>query len=159
MSGLDTTPCPNDDCAIVQATSRRTARVKTPVDPDGCTDAPAEGMCQTRYVDEARVAAAEASLPPPEAITRAADAFGALADPTRLRLLYALARTELCVRDLACILGRSMGATSLPLQTLRRMGLVAYRMEGKLAYYRLTSDRVRTLLDDARPRVEGEAVP
>ncbi len=116
-------------------------------------------MCRTRYVDEARVAAAEASLPPPEAITRAADAFGALADPTRLRLLYALARTELCVCDLACILGRSMGATSHQLQTLRRMGLVAYRMEGKLAYYRLTSDRVRALLDDARPRVEGETAP
>jgi hypothetical protein len=39
------------------------------------------------------------------------------------------------------------------------MGLVSYRMEGKLAYYRLTSDRVRSLLEDARPRVEGEATP
>jgi DNA-binding transcriptional ArsR family regulator len=143
----------------VQATPRREARVRAPAASDGCADAPVEGVCQTRYVDEVRVAAAEAALPSADVIERAADGFGALADPTRLRLLYALARTELCVCDLSRILGRSMGATSHQLQTLRRMGLVTYRMEGKLAYYRLTSDWVRALLDGARRRVEGEAAP
>lgn len=139
----------------MQSTARRPARVRPPAVTDGCAGAPAEGVCQTRYVDEARVAAAEASLPAPEVIARAADDFGALADPTRLRLLYALADTELCVCDIARVLGRSMGATSHQLQTLRRMGLVAYRMEGKLAYYSLTSGWVRALLADARRRVEG----
>lgn len=143
----------------MQATARPPARVRTPAVSDGCAEAVAEGVCQVRYVDEARVAAAEAALPAPEVIARAADGFGALADPTRLRLLYALARTELCVCDLARVLGCSMGATSHQLQTLRRMGLVAYRMEGKLAYYSLTSGWVRGLLDDARRRVEGEAAP
>lgn len=143
----------------MQAVSRHKAPVRTPVAPDGCARTPAEGDCQTRYVDEARVAAAEAALPAPDLIERAADGFGALADPTRLRLLYALARTELCVCDLSRVLARSMGATSHQLQALRRMGLVTYRMEGKLAYYRLTSGWVRALLDDARRRVEGEAPP
>ena len=143
----------------MQSTARRDARARTPVVTDDCARTPAEGVCQTRYVDEARVAAAEASLPSPEALARAADTFGALADPTRLRLLYALARTELCVCDLARILGRSMGATSHQLQMLRRMGLVTYRMEGKLAYYTLTSEWIRSLLDDARGRTEWEKAP
>lgn len=143
----------------MQATARPPTRVRAPAVSDGCAGASDEGVCQVRYVDEARVAAAEVALPAPEVIARAADGFGALADPTRLRLLYALARTELCVCDLARVLGRSMGATSHQLQALRRMGLVAYRMEGKLAYYSLTSGWVRALLDDARRRLEGEAAP
>lgn len=81
-----------------------------------------------------------------------AERFGALSDETRLRILCALAREELCVCDLAQVAGRSIAAVSHQLALLRRLKLVAYRNEGKLAYYRLDSELVRRLLRDATRR-------
>lgn len=107
------------------------------------------GDCATVYVDEARVARARAALPDDAVLQRVADFYSALSDPTRLRILVALLGGELCVCDLAKVAERSMGATSHQLQLLRRLTLVKYRMDGKLAYYSLADTRVRSLLADA----------
>lgn len=106
-----------------------------------------EGACQTLYVDEARVTAAQAAQPSTSTLEQVADFFSALSDPTRLRILTALTTGELCVCDLAKVANRSMGATSHQLQLLRRLRLVKYRMEGKLAYYSLDDQHVRSLLE------------
>jgi DNA-binding transcriptional ArsR family regulator len=108
--------------------------------------------CEIVYVDERRVASAREGLPEERALGDIAELFGALSDRTRLRLLYALAREELCVCDLAQVAGRSIPAVSHQLALLRRLGLVAYRNEGKLSYHRLDSDAVRELLRDAGRR-------
>lgn len=118
--------------------------------------APDEGTCQTLYVDEARVAAAQAALPSESTLEQVADFFSALSDPTRLRILTALTTGELCVCDLAKVAGRSMGATSHQLQLLRRLRLVKYRMEGKLAYYSLDDAHVRPLLESVVRRRNGK---
>lgn len=107
------------------------------------------GDCATVYVDEARVALARSTLPGDAVLQRVADFYGALSDPTRLRILVALLGGELCVCDLSQVAERSMGATSHQLQLLRRLALVKYRMDGKLAYYSLADIRVRSLLADA----------
>ena len=112
-----------------------------------------EGVCQTDYIDEGKVAAVQAALPPSEVSERVADAFSALADPTRLRLLYALSLEELCVCDLAQLVGRSMATTSRQLQLLRRMGLVKYRAAGKLVYYTLDSPWAQSLVHEAVQRL------
>jgi DNA-binding transcriptional ArsR family regulator len=104
------------------------------------------------YVDERRVASARKGVPDAVPLRGIADLFGALSDQTRLRLLYALSREELCVCDLAQVAGRSIPAVSHQLALLRRLALVTYRNEGKLSYYRLASDVVRELLDDAARR-------
>jgi ArsR family transcriptional regulator len=106
------------------------------------------------YVDESRVASARDNVPGPEALRSIADLFGLLSDETRLRILYALAREELCVCDLAQVAGRSIPAVSHQLGALRRLRVVTYRSEGKLAYYRLASQGVRRLLRDASRRGE-----
>lgn len=90
-----------------------------------------------------------ATIPSPSEVQRIADLFGVLSDPTRVRMLYALTREELCVCDLARVVGRSMPATSHQLQLLRRMHLVKYRTAGKLAYYSLDDPRVKRLVQDA----------
>jgi DNA-binding transcriptional ArsR family regulator len=108
-----------------------------------------DASCAVEYVDERKVAAVRAASPAAQAIERVAERFSALSDPTRIRLLHALSRAELCVCDLSKVAGRSMPATSQQLQLLRRIGLVKYRTEGKLAYYSLADAWVRDALDTA----------
>lgn len=72
---------------------------------------------------------------------RAAERARALADPTRLQLTAALAETdELCVCDLAWIAERSQNLVSHHLRSLRAVGLVQSRRDGKLVMYSLTGD-------------------
>jgi DNA-binding transcriptional ArsR family regulator len=105
--------------------------------------------CAVECVDERKVAAVRAAAPAPEDVARVAERFSALSDPTRIRLLHALSRAELCVCDLSKVAGRSMPATSQQLQLLRRIGLVKCRTEGKLAYYSLADAWVRDALETA----------
>ena len=112
-------------------------------------DTQANASCAVQYVDERKVAAVRAASPPAQEIERVAERFSALSDPTRIRLLHALSRAELCVCDLSKVAGRSMPATSQQLQLLRRIGLVKYRTAGKLAYYSLADAWVRDALETA----------
>lgn len=96
-----------------------------------------EGVCEVDCVNPQHVVAARAALPPMKVHQRAAEAFKVLAHPNRLRVLVALNGRELCVCDIAQVLGLSMSATSQMLRELRNLGAVEYRAEGKLAYYTL----------------------
>ncbi len=115
--------------------------------------------CEIVYVDERRVASARKVVPDGPPLRDIAELFGALSDETRLRLLYALSREELCVCDLAKVAERSIPAVSHQLALLRRLGLVTYRNEGKLSYHRLDSDVVRQLLHDAARRGARRSQP
>ncbi|MEE9305381.1 MAG: metalloregulator ArsR/SmtB family transcription factor [bacterium] len=75
-----------------------------------------------------------------------AEIFRALGDPTRVRILHALAASELCVCDLAAILGMSQSAVSHQLRLLRSLRLVRYRREGRMVYYALDDDHIEKLL-------------
>ncbi len=74
-----------------------------------------------------------------------ADTFQLLANETRLRIVGALARRELCVGDLAAAVDSSPSAVSHHLRQLRQMELVRYRKDGRMAYYRLDDDHVSEL--------------
>lgn len=101
--------------------------------PPGAT----EGVCEVDQVDCKQVLEAREALPSDADFQRLADAFRVLANPNRLRVLFALEGRELCVCDLREVLGISMSGTSQVLRELRTLGAVAFRTEGKLAYYRL----------------------
>ena len=73
--------------------------------------------------------------------------FKALGDPTRLRIIDALSKSELCVCDIAEILGMSQSAISHQLRVLRNLRLIKYRKEGKLAIYSLDDDHVLQLFN------------
>lgn len=87
--------------------------------------------------------AALAGMPP---IPEVAGLFALLADPTRLRLLAALAAGELCVCDLAIATGVNRSTVSHQLRTLREGRLVRARREGRVVFYALDDDHVRELL-------------
>lgn len=76
-----------------------------------------------------------------------ADFFRIFGDRTRLRILYALAKNELCVCDLAKLLGASQSAVSHQLQVLRSHRLVKYRREGKTVFYSLDDEHILSILD------------
>lgn len=76
--------------------------------------------------------------------------FKALSDGTRLKIAYALTiESELCVCDVAHIIGSTTATASHHLRLLRNMGLAKYRKEGKLAFYSLEDDHVHQLVSIA----------
>jgi ArsR family transcriptional regulator, lead/cadmium/zinc/bismuth-responsive transcriptional repressor len=113
-----------------------------------------DDVCATMCVDEACVRAVAGRMPTETAITRVTDIFKILADPTRARIVFALSQAELCVCDLANLVGISVSAVSHQLRLLRSLGLVKFRKEGRLAYYTLNDQHVEQLLSDALTHVE-----
>jgi ArsR family transcriptional regulator, lead/cadmium/zinc/bismuth-responsive transcriptional repressor len=81
--------------------------------------------------------------------------FAALADPSRARIVHLLAITtqELCVCDIALVLGMSVSALSHQLGFLRERGAVERRKAGRIAYYRLIDDHLRDLVLGAATHV------
>jgi DNA-binding transcriptional ArsR family regulator len=80
-------------------------------------------------------------------VADAAEIFKVLGDQTRVRLLYALAQRELCVCDLAAVLGMTQSAISHQLRVLRSAHLVKYRKVGKIVYYALADAHVTQFID------------
>jgi ArsR family transcriptional regulator len=76
---------------------------------------------------------------------RVAETFKALADPTRVRILHGLSHAELCVGDLAVLLGMSESAVSHQLRLLRNLHIVRSRRDGKLVFYTLDDEHVARL--------------
>lgn len=86
------------------------------------------------------------SLPDAETVSLLAETFQAIADPTRVRILYALSRGELCVGDLAALLDLTPSAVSHQLRLLRGLRLVRRRRAGRHIIYALDDDHVMQLL-------------
>jgi ArsR family transcriptional regulator, lead/cadmium/zinc/bismuth-responsive transcriptional repressor len=95
------------------------------------------------------VAEVRAEAPAAELLALVVEAFGALADPTRARILYALIRRPLCVRDLAIVAGVSESAVSHQLRLLRERRLVKPRRQGNIIYYSVDDHHVAALFREA----------
>lgn len=93
--------------------------------------------CEVRCFHPEDVAFTREGLAPDRAYQRVAELFGALADPTRAKILDALLRQELCTCDLAAVVGISESGTSQHLRVLRALRLVKSRRAGKFIYYSL----------------------
>ncbi len=117
---------------------------------------PGPGSCGAFIFDKGRVKRATKHALDSETLQDVADTFKVLANPTRVRILRALTLEELCVCDLAQVISLSVSATSHQLQALRRVKLVRYRMEGKLAYYSVRDSFVLALVDDCVEHLASE---
>ncbi len=98
------------------------------------------GVCAVPCFKEELVTKIKGWLPDDSEVQRVATLHGALADPTRLKILLALSRGELCVCDVSHVLGLSISATSHQLRLLLNLNLVTYRNDGKMSYYSLAGD-------------------
>jgi ArsR family transcriptional regulator, lead/cadmium/zinc/bismuth-responsive transcriptional repressor len=98
------------------------------------------------FADRNRVERVRRGLVSPEGASALAETFSLLGDPTRARILHALSIEELCVGDLAGLLGLSASNASHQLRLLRTHRLVGVRREGKRCYYRLEDAHIRQLV-------------
>lgn len=93
------------------------------------------------------------SMPDEEMLYDLADLFKAFADTTRIRILYALMESELCVADLAEAVSVSQSAVSHQLRTLKQAHLVKFRKQGQQIIYALADDHVYTMLDQGMTHI------
>ena len=94
------------------------------------------------------------SQPAEEYLYDLAELFKVFGDSTRIRILYALFESELCVGDMAQLLGISQSAVSHQLKILKDAKLVRFRRDGKIIFYMLDDDHVRTMLSKGMEHVE-----
>lgn len=109
-------------------------------------EADTSDACEAPCVDARKVASARRGARPASSVQLVADIFRVLGDPTRLRIVEALSRHELCVCDLAMIVEASQSTVSHSLRALRQLRLVRYRKEGRIAYYALDDAHVAQVL-------------
>lgn len=114
-------------------------------------------LCDDGVVHVQAVRAARLGLPSAGIVAGISELFSALADPTRLRIVAALARRELCVCDVSAAVGLSRSASSHHLKLLRDLGLVRARRDGRLVFYALDDDHVSRLFEQARDHVGHRA--
>ncbi len=110
--------------------------------------------CEIQFVDEEKVENVRRAMKSVEAIGLLAETLRILGDPTRIKIAFALSKEELCVCDIANLLGVSQSAVSHSLRTLRQMKLVRFRREGKIAYYTLDDEHIANLFDEGFRHVE-----
>jgi ArsR family transcriptional regulator len=111
-------------------------------------------LCDVTLIDEKKVREILSTKPSDPTIQHLGDFFKIIGDATRLKIILSLAKAELCVCDLAVIIGVSPSAVSHQLRILRGARIVKYRREGKTVYYSLDDLHVEHLLEDALNHLE-----
>src|SRR5262245_66152528 len=127
----------------------QTSNLKPVADP-----VPDPETCEAPHLDVRDSAARRQGLLRPRTVEALADTFRALGDPTRVRILDALSAGELCVCDIASLVGISESAVSHQLRLLRGMRLVRPRRAGRLVFYQLEDHHIIELLRLAHTHVE-----
>ena len=110
--------------------------------------------CDTVYVHPEVVETVTRKLPPEEELYDLAELFKVFGDSTRVKILYALLESEMCVCDLAQLLGLTQSAVSHQLRVLKANKLVRNRREGKTVFYALDDDHVRRILEMGMEHLE-----
>ncbi len=105
-----------------------------------------EDQCEVQGVHPEAIQTARSSLMPDSTLTTLSETFSALGDSNRMKILFALAATELCVCDLATVVGISESAVSQHLRLLRTLRWVTGKRRGKMVYYTLNDQHVHDLL-------------
>ena len=104
-------------------------------------------LCECEIIHEDIVKKVKQTLPKDEMMFDLADFYKIFGDTTRVKILYALDKSELCVCDISALLGMSLSAVSHQLKILRDSNLVKTRREGKVVYYSLADEHVKSILE------------
>ncbi|WP_320169133.1 metalloregulator ArsR/SmtB family transcription factor [Maridesulfovibrio sp.] len=115
--------------------------------------------CDGHNPDFDSVGAVRKECCPKEMLEELAAVFKLMGDPVRITILHALSIRELCVCDLAEILGMSHSAVSHQLRLLRTARMVRYEKSGRRAIYRLSDSHVETIMRTALDHMQGSGCP
>ncbi len=104
-------------------------------------------ICNCNVIHEDVVKKVKETIPEDETLYDLADLFKIFGDSTRIKIVCALFQSEMCVCDIAALLGMNQSAISHQLRVLKQARLVKYRKEGKVVYYSLDDDHVKGIFD------------
>ena len=106
-----------------------------------------ELFCDCDVIHEEVVKDTRSKMQPKEDYMELAALFKMFGDGTRVQILHALEQNEMCVCDLAVLLGLTKSAVSHQLKVLRLANLVKFRREAQVVYYSLADDHVKEIID------------
>ncbi|MCI8422834.1 MAG: helix-turn-helix transcriptional regulator [Lawsonibacter sp.] len=110
--------------------------------------------CEESKIHAAALDHVQALLPPDEVLYDLAELFKIFGDSTRVKILYALLESELCVCDLARLMEVTQSAVSHQLRVLKTSKLVKFRREGKTVYYSLADEHVTRILSQGMEHIQ-----
>lgn len=110
--------------------------------------------CEFMYVHEDIVQKVQKSMPDEDELYDLAELYKVFADSTRIKILYVLFESEMCVCDIAQLLEMSQSAISHQLRVLKQSKLVKFRRDGKTIFYSLADEHVRTIMDQGIEHIE-----
>jgi len=112
-----------------------------------------EMLCEENKVHDNIVEKVSGELPKEEMVSDLAELFKIFGDRTRLKILFVLLKEEMCVCDIAQILGMQQSAISHQLRVLKQSRLVKFRKEGKTVFYSLADAHVKTVLSQGMEHI------
>jgi ArsR family transcriptional regulator len=110
--------------------------------------------CEFMHVHEDIVGKVQSEMPKDEDLSDLADFFKVFGDTTRIKILYVLFESEMCVCDIAKLLNMTQSAISHQLRVLKASRLIKYRKDGKAVFYSLADDHVRTIIDQGKEHID-----
>ena len=110
--------------------------------------------CEELFVHDQKVREVLKEMPAEETLKELADFYKVFGDATRLKILSVLLCSEMCVYDIATLLGMSQSAISHQLRVLKQMDLVKNRRDGKTIFYALADDHIITILNQGLNHIE-----
>ena len=113
-----------------------------------------EITCDCEIIHDETVNFVKQQLPPEEILADLADFYKIFSDSTRVRILYALDKSELCVCDISVLLNMSVSAVSHQLKLLRESNLVKTKREGKVVFYSLSDNHVKKIIECGLEHIE-----
>ncbi|NLL43595.1 MAG: helix-turn-helix transcriptional regulator [Firmicutes bacterium] len=112
--------------------------------------------CDVTVIHAALVDKIRGTMPPEEELFNLAEFFKVFGDTTRIRILYALFQSEMCVCDIAHLLGMTQSAISHQLRVLKNAKLVRYRKEGRVVYYSLDDEHIKAIFDQGYQHIKEQ---
>ena len=109
--------------------------------------------CDVTYVHDDIVRQIRTKMPAEELLKELADFYKVFGDSTRIKILCVLLKAEVCVCDLAEILGMTQSAISHQLRVLKQMKLVKNRREGKTVYYSLADGHIQDIISQGMEHI------
>ena len=109
--------------------------------------------CEYMHAHEDIIKNVSESMPDDDILYDLAELYKIFGDSTRIKILYVLLEAEMCVCDIALLLGMSQSAISHQLRVLKQSKLVKYRREGKTIFYSLADEHVRTIMNQGLDHV------
>ena len=113
-----------------------------------------EELCEVTMIHEDIVKKVKEKMPEDDLIYDLAEFFKVFADSTRMKIIDALMENELCVCDIAAIVGTTQSAISHQLRILKQAKLVKYKKIGKIVYYSLDDDHISQIVKKGREHIE-----